>query len=112
MVAIQRISSTLVKFMVAGELPKDFNFPMGLIRIGKTRDLQDADKSFHFKDSKWKLGGKSLGSFGYGHIKYTEVNPMSWSAGAPVGPFLVSSLEVFSEDGTFIPVERESQPLS
>jgi len=108
---IQKIESILVKYMVSGELPKDFSFPMGDIRIGKNRNMQEADTSFALKDKKWKIKGDSLGAYGFGNIKYS-VNPMSWSADAPIGPFLVQALEVFSEDGTPVPVEREPQPLS
>jgi hypothetical protein len=109
---ISSIMSTLVKFMVNGERVKTFNFPMGQILIGKTKDLLNTSEDFHFQDPKWKIAGAVTGAYGFGEIKFTQVNPMSWATNAPKGPFLVSSLEIYRDDGTQVPVQGEPQPLN
>jgi len=109
---IRAITATLVKHMVTGENTKEFNFPMGGISIGKTKDLTTSGQSFRFEDQKWKLSGDNDQAYGFGSIKFTEVNPMSWATESPKGPFLVNSLEVFREDGSYVPVQREPKPLS
>merc|ERR1719217_1329307 len=85
---ISKMSAVMVKFMVT------------------------ADRSFQFKDSTWKLPGDSIRSFGFQRIKFTQVNPFGWAPNAPKGPFLVSALQVYHDDGTPIEVDKQEEPIS
>jgi len=109
---VGRVGGMLVKHMVTGEQAKEFAFPLGVIRLGKARSLADADPSFRFQGEKWRKEVEDSSSFGFGSIKFTRTNPMSWAPGSQMGPYLVSSLEIYRDDGTRIPVEREAKPIS
>eukprot|EP00929_Paragymnodinium_shiwhaense_P121831 TRINITY_DN9420_c0_g2_i2.p1 TRINITY_DN9420_c0_g2~~TRINITY_DN9420_c0_g2_i2.p1 ORF type:complete len:2538 (+),score=510.05 TRINITY_DN9420_c0_g2_i2:206-7819(+) len=112
MAGFSRVSGLLVKYMVSGESAKEFNFPMGTIRIGKSRDLSDADLHFSLQDPNWKLPTDAEGAFGWMTVKFSKANPLQWADEAPTGPYLITALEVFDNEGAQLEVERQTRPLS
>lgn len=110
--SISGICGEVIRSMRAGDNFKEFKFQLGNIRVGKTRNLQSADSAFSLGDPRWKLSAGQSGSYGWQNIQYTEVNPWNWAPSTPNGPFIVSELEVYNDEGTPLPVIQQSKPIS
>lgn len=109
---ISNICGVLVKYMgSSGELSKEYLFPYGQIRIGKSRDLRVADPSLNLSDSQWTLPPSASGGYGFEAVTFTEKNPLAWSSDTVAGPFIVTALEVFGDDGKQLKVEKQTNPV-
>lgn len=104
------VCASMLHHMVNQE-KKEFPFPMGKVRFGKSRDLQAADATFTVKDPKWNLPAETAGSYGWQSVEFTEMNPLAWSPSSPTGPFLVTTLDLYNADGAHLQVNREAVPL-
>uniref|UniRef100_A0A0G4HT47 WSC domain-containing protein n=1 Tax=Chromera velia CCMP2878 TaxID=1169474 RepID=A0A0G4HT47_9ALVE len=109
---LEKVSSSLLPYMAAGEDPVTFTASLGSVTCGKALDLSKADQSFALYNTSFvRATGTDAYAFCKLKINGAGTNPFGWTKNSPVGPFVMQKLSVFDSNGKKQVINGETTPL-
>ncbi|CEM23760.1 unnamed protein product [Vitrella brassicaformis CCMP3155] len=110
---ISQVCSSVFRLLNPGEKAKDFDFPLGRVRVGRTRNLTQSDESFSFQSENWQIPDGEERSYGYCKVMFTmELQPWAYAEKGPAGPFIMQAFAVYDDAGAQLAVEEEAKPVN